>query len=85
MSTILSVKNVKKTRNPQKCDWCGERIKSGEPSVTMAAIWEGDFSSVRFHPECKTAWSATDWKEYEEWDCFDQHRGKTMQDAEAEE
>lgn len=83
MSTILSVRNVKKTRKPQRCEWCGERIELGEPSVVITAIVDGDFSSVRFHPECHTAWSATDWDEYDYFDFYEQSRGKTMQDAEA--
>jgi hypothetical protein len=49
----------------------------------ITAIVDGDFSSVRFHPECHTAWSATDWDEYDYFDFYEQSRGKTMQDAEA--
>ena len=78
MSTILKETNVKRTRNKCRCDWCGEIVNSGEPSLSMAAVWDGDFSTTRYHPECHKAWQETDWQEYEEWIPCDQYRGKPL-------
>ena len=51
--------NVAKTRRARRCDWCQERIEKGAPSVATSGIFEGDFYSERFHPECAAA--ATRW------------------------
>lgn len=46
---------VKRTRKKRPCDWCGEKINQGDASVTTSGIFEGDFFSVRYHPECNAA------------------------------
>lgn len=59
--------HVKKTRRDRVCHWCNETIKKGEPSVTSAGVFEGDFYRGRYHPECDAAidrWCETN-KEYE--------------------
>jgi hypothetical protein len=52
---IYSETQVRKTRKPCRCYWCGEAILKGDPSTVVAGKWEGDFWSGRFHPECVTA------------------------------
>lgn len=47
--------HVKRTRRTRRCDWCGELIQKGEPSVATSGIFEGDFYQGRYHPECNAA------------------------------
>lgn len=47
--------HVKKTQRARRCDWCGEQIEKGEPSVATAGVFEGDFYKGRYHPECDAA------------------------------
>jgi len=81
MSTILSERVVNRTRRYCRCDWCGEEIKKDDRSVLMSAIWEGDFHSTRFHPECHKAWKDTDWSVYEDWAFGEQGRGQAIQEV----
>ena len=75
MSTILSIREVKRTQRVRKCAWCGERIGTGEPSTVINAMWDGDFSAVRMHPECQAGWSRTNWRQFDEWQHYEQERG----------
>lgn len=47
--------HVKKTRRTRRCNWCGELIQKGDPSVSTSGIFEGDFYQGRYHPECNDA------------------------------
>ena len=47
--------NVKNTRRARSCDWCCELIEKGSPSVATSGLFEGDFFSARYHPECRAA------------------------------
>ena len=47
--------HVKRTRRTRRCDWCGELIQKGDPSVATSEIFEGDFFQGRYHPECNAA------------------------------
>jgi hypothetical protein len=55
--------HVKRTRRTHNCDWCGEPIHKGDPSVTHSGIYDGDFYRGRYHPECNAAISRW-WKAY---------------------
>lgn len=48
-------RQVKSGRAVYRCHWCPERILKGEPSVITAGVFEGDFFSGRYHPECAAA------------------------------
>ena len=54
---------VKRTRRTRRCDWCGELMQKGDPSVSTSGIFEGDFYQGRYHPECNDA-IARWWKKY---------------------
>jgi hypothetical protein len=47
--------SVKKTRNTCKCNWCWWPIEKGQPSIYRAGVYEGDFFTARYHPECSSA------------------------------
>jgi hypothetical protein len=47
--------HVKRTRRTRRCNWCGELIQKGDPSVATSGIFEGDFYTGRYHPECNAA------------------------------
>lgn len=50
-----STRHVKHTRKEQRCDWCWETIQKGDPSVSTAGKFVGDFYTARYHPECHLA------------------------------
>jgi len=50
--SFYTEKRVKMTRKEQRCRWCSEMVLKGDPSIVGSGVWEGDFSSSRFHPEC---------------------------------
>ncbi len=45
-----------KASKDYKCRWCGESIPKGESHVYAAGVFEGEFSSSRWHPECNEVW-----------------------------
>lgn len=55
MSQIGSTVEVKKSRRPHRCWWCGEAIEVGTAYVWWA-WYEDGFTRVKVHPECREAW-----------------------------
>mgnify|MGYP000860192376 CR=1 FL=1 len=55
--------HVKRTRRTRRCNWCGEMIQKGDPSVAHAGNYDGDFYQGRYHPECNAAIDRW-WKAY---------------------
>lgn len=49
---MLREKNIK-AKKMHTCDACLSRIQAGEDCISWAGIWEGDFYSGYFHPECR--------------------------------
>jgi len=37
------------------CIWCPEKIKAGEKYVRLVGVYDGEFQSNEFHPECHKA------------------------------
>ena len=71
---------VKKTRKQHRCLWCGEMIPAGSTACHSSGIWEGDFWSAYFHPECAAARDAV-CVEYGEWEADgDYARGRRDDD-----
>lgn len=56
-------RDVKRTRKSCRCRWCHEIIEKGQPSVVATGVYEGDFYSTRWHPECNEAFHRW-WKKY---------------------
>lgn len=42
-------------RKAHVCQSCSKRIEPGETYLRGAGVWEGDFWSAAFHPDCR-AW-----------------------------
>jgi hypothetical protein len=42
-------------RKEYTCIWCGQKILKGEKHRKVDGVFDGDFQSDRFHPECATA------------------------------
>ena len=57
--SFCNVTEVKACRKKKRCQWCVELIEVGQPKIYVSAIWEGDFFTSHFHPEC--------WKALDEW------------------
>jgi len=53
--SLYSIKQIKSTRKKCRCYWCGGSINIGERKTATAIVWEGDFHSDSFHPECHEA------------------------------
>ena len=50
--SFCNVARIKSCRKKKPCQWCVEHIEVGHPKVYVAAVWEGDFFTSHFHPEC---------------------------------
>jgi hypothetical protein len=74
--TDLQNKPVK-TRKNHWCEWCGERIDSGQQAQYRAYVFDGDFISSWQHPECFAAMNVSDRMELAEgWEFGGFERGK---------
>ncbi len=49
-----------KTRKEHRCDWCPELIEIGQPAISRAYMWEGEFFHGYLHPECMEALKRSD-------------------------
>lgn len=74
---------IKCTRKEHPCTWCNERIPKGSAAQSFATVWEGDFNSGHFHPECAAAVDAVAARDGY-WECCgDEARGRTDGDRRA--
>jgi hypothetical protein len=48
-------RKINAVRKPRRCWWCGTRIEVGQPARRIVGVWEGDFGSCYWHPECDEA------------------------------
>ena len=55
MSYRLLSETYRKARKRYRCVWCGQSIAEGESHIHEASIYEGEFQSHRWHPECLDA------------------------------
>ena len=85
--SFYSIKQVQSARKKCRCYWCGESVNIGEPKTATATVWEGDFHSDSFHPECHDALKA--WqnlpanKHEDEWpEQWSMQRGSTLEKGE---
>lgn len=53
--SFFEVRQIKSVRKACRCYWCGETINLGEPKTATAAVYDSDFQSTNFHPECYNA------------------------------
>lgn len=78
--TYLDSRDVKKVRKARACIWCGDTIEVGQPAHNVTGIYEGEFDSQYYHPECRTA-CAQWFKDNKYDDCFEPYefqRGMPM-------
>lgn len=71
---------VKSPRKEKRCEWCGQKCSIGEPRVTENGVFEHDFYTAHFHPECKDArkdWWRFNPKEFEGPEPFSMQRGES--------
>jgi len=43
---------IQKARKDHVCDWCCKPIKAGELYFYSAGVYDGDFSTLKYHLEC---------------------------------
>lgn len=81
MSVDLTSKPVK-CKKRHRCEWCGEMVDVCEMAHYRSGIYEGDFFSAYFHPEC---WDALGkgLDGEDEFMPFDQLRGKSFAESHA--
>lgn len=53
---VFFVAAARKAAKPHRCVWCGEPINKGETYSYQAGLFDGEFQSNHYHPEC---WEAT--------------------------
>jgi hypothetical protein len=53
--SFWSERRVKKPRKAKHCYWCGEACLAGEPKLVVSGVWDGEFFSDSWHPECNAA------------------------------
>lgn len=41
-----------KARKDHVCDWCCQPIKSGQVYFYQAGVYDGDFSTLKYHLRC---------------------------------
>ena len=63
--SFTSLREIKACRKPHQCHWCGEQVAKGQPAVYVAGLWDGDFGSSYWHPECNAVIHSMDWQERE--------------------
>lgn len=56
MSDFYSIRTVKTSRKPHYCEQCGKQIPIGSSYVYGAGVFDGDFSAVHEHEDCRAAW-----------------------------
>ena len=54
--TFQSTAEIKATRKPHRCDYCGLTIPKGATAVKQAGKWYGDFYSAYGHTDCVQMW-----------------------------
>lgn len=50
--SFCRTRSIKAGRKVRKCQWCAEVIHLGAPAIYNCTVFEGDFQSGYFHPEC---------------------------------
>ncbi len=53
----MLTKKTSVARKSHKCIWCGEPIQAKETLIRAAGIFDNEFQTDVFHPEC---WEAKD-------------------------
>ena len=53
--SFQSERDVKHNRKRKRCYWCFEWLEVGQPCVVHSGVWDGEFYTSRFHPECSAA------------------------------
>lgn len=69
--SFVSEITVKAVRKAHRCDACCTPVEIGQPMIRCAGMTDGDFWSLKYHPECREAelalnklhdtWSNSDW------------------------
>lgn len=70
-----------KCRKKHNCSWCGEIIEIGEKAQHRVGKYYGDFYSDYFHPECNEAILKSELLPDEEYQAYEQQRGKTFEES----
>jgi hypothetical protein len=60
MSYRLIRESMVKTRKPHRCEWCAERIETGETVPYRAYHFDGELQQGWMHSECKAAMLTVD-------------------------
>lgn len=52
MSDFFHDKTSQRAAKRYRCIYCGECIEQGQVYIRQSGVWEGEFFTNRFHPEC---------------------------------
>lgn len=71
---------IKKTRKPHRCGWCGHLITVGEVARNRVYVFDGEFQSEYDHPECYEALCDSNFDD-NGFEFGAQERGKTIDES----
>ena len=57
MSDFQTSRGIKALRKTRQCYWCHDLLPVGCTARKVVGVWDGVFSALYMHPECKTAWA----------------------------
>ena len=56
MGDFCSIRTIKSARKNHYCEQCGKQIHIGSSYIYGAGVFDGDFSAVHEHEDCRAAW-----------------------------
>jgi hypothetical protein len=56
MSDFGEGKNLQ-ARKPHRCEWCYQKIETGETCYHFKGMWQGDWQDWYMHLECKGSYA----------------------------
>ncbi len=68
MSTVFGDRTCRAAK-PYRCYYCDQRIEIGDKHGYRTGTSEGDFWTMRFHPECD-AYATEHW-DSDQWECHE--------------
>ncbi|WAC72099.1 hypothetical protein OU995_21395 [Roseateles sp. SL47] len=64
MSDFFAPMTTHIAKTARTCIWCGERLTVGQPYCRQSGVWDGQFFTSRYHPECWDALGEQDDPEF---------------------
>lgn len=53
--SFVTEKPIKAVRKARPCEACATMVNAGEAAISWAGNYDGDFTAVIYHPDCRAA------------------------------